>query len=53
MPEALECDTGVDTANGQLLNALAPHYLDWRKISIYGGANEVQKNIIAKLTLGL
>lgn len=53
VPEALECDTGVDTANGQLLNALAPHYLDWRKISIYGGANEVQKNIIAKLTLGL
>ncbi|MCM2459372.1 pimeloyl-CoA dehydrogenase large subunit [Pseudomonas sp. CG7] len=51
--EALDADSQVDTANGELLNALAPHYLDWRKISIYGGSNEVQKNIIAKLTLGL
>ncbi|UXJ50208.1 acyl-CoA dehydrogenase family protein [Pseudomonas citronellolis] len=51
--EALEPDSDVDTANGELLNALASHYLDWRKISIYGGSNEVQKNIIAKLTLGL
>ncbi|OAI94792.1 acyl-CoA dehydrogenase family protein [Pseudomonas putida] len=50
---ALEGDAGVDSANGELLNALAPHYLDWRKISIYGGANEVQKNIIAKQALGL
>ncbi|MDQ0124866.1 alkylation response protein AidB-like acyl-CoA dehydrogenase [Pseudomonas lini] len=53
VPEALEGDADIDTANGRLLNALAPHYLDWRKISIYGGSNEVQKNIIAKLTLGL
>lgn len=51
--EAMEADAQVDTANGELLNALAAHYLDWRKISIYGGSNEVQKNIIAKLTLGL
>jgi alkylation response protein AidB-like acyl-CoA dehydrogenase len=41
------------TANGELLNALAAHYLDWRKISIYGGSTEVQKNIIAKLALGI
>lgn len=53
VPEALEGDAEVDTANGQLLNALASHYLDWRKISIYGGSTEVQKNIIGKLTLGL
>ncbi|MNH37781.1 hypothetical protein D3C79_987310 [compost metagenome] len=53
VPQALEGDTQVDTANGQLLNALASHYLDWRKISIYGGSTEVQKNIIGKLTLGL
>ena len=32
---------------------LAPHYLDWRKASIYGGSNEIQKNIIAKGVLGL
>ena len=32
---------------------LAPHYFNWRKASIYGGANEIQKNIIAKMVLGL
>jgi alkylation response protein AidB-like acyl-CoA dehydrogenase len=32
---------------------LAPHYFNWRKSSIYGGSNEIQKNIIAKLVLGL
>jgi alkylation response protein AidB-like acyl-CoA dehydrogenase len=33
--------------------SLAPTYLNWRKISIYGGSNEIQKNIIAKAILGL
>ena len=32
---------------------LAPQYFNWRKISIYGGSNEIQKNIIAKAVLGL
>jgi pimeloyl-CoA dehydrogenase large subunit len=32
---------------------IAPTYFNWRKISIYGGANEIQKNIIAKAILGL
>ncbi len=32
---------------------LAPTYFNWRKISIYGGSNEIQKNIIAKAILGL
>jgi pimeloyl-CoA dehydrogenase large subunit len=32
---------------------LAPHYFNSRKISIYGGSNEIQKNIIAKAILGL
>jgi pimeloyl-CoA dehydrogenase large subunit len=31
---------------------LAPTYFNWRKISIYGGSNEIQKNIIAKAILG-
>jgi pimeloyl-CoA dehydrogenase large subunit len=30
----------------------APTYFNWRKISIYGGSNEIQKNIIAKAILG-
>ena len=32
---------------------LAPTYFNWRKISIYGGSNEIQKNIISKAILGL
>lgn len=32
---------------------LAPLYFNWRKASIYGGSNEIQKNIIAKAILGL
>jgi alkylation response protein AidB-like acyl-CoA dehydrogenase len=32
---------------------VAPTYFNWRKISIYGGSNEIQKQIIAKAILGL
>ncbi|MBX6424870.1 MAG: pimeloyl-CoA dehydrogenase large subunit [Variibacter sp.] len=32
---------------------IAPLYFNWRKTSIYGGSNEIQKNIIAKAILGL
>ena len=32
---------------------LAPQYFNMRKTSIYGGSNEIQKNIIAKAILGL
>jgi alkylation response protein AidB-like acyl-CoA dehydrogenase len=32
---------------------LAPSYFSMRKVSIYGGTNEIQKNIIAKAILGL
>jgi acyl-CoA dehydrogenase len=32
---------------------LAPRYFNYRKASIYGGSNEIQRNIIAKLMLGL
>jgi pimeloyl-CoA dehydrogenase large subunit len=32
--------------------AAAPTYFNWRKISIYGGSNEIQRNIIAKAILG-
>src|ERR671913_568454 len=30
---------------------VAPTYFNWRKISIYGGPNEIQENIIAKAIL--
>lgn len=32
---------------------IAPGYFNYRKVSIYGGSNEIQKNIIAKAVLGL
>ncbi len=32
---------------------LAPRYANFRKTSIYAGSNEIQRNIIAKLSLGL
>ena len=32
---------------------VAPMYFNWRKTSIYGGSNEIQKNIVAKAILGL
>lgn len=38
---------------GDLQNALVAHYLDWRKVTIFGGTTEVQKNIVAKTLLGL
>ena len=30
-----------------------PNYLNMRKTTIYGGSNEIQRNIIAKAVLGL
>jgi alkylation response protein AidB-like acyl-CoA dehydrogenase len=39
---------GPDYARG-----LAGRYLNQRKVSIYGGSNEIQRNIIAKAVLGL
>ena len=32
---------------------IAPSYFNYRKVSIYGGSNEIQRNIIAKAVLGL
>jgi alkylation response protein AidB-like acyl-CoA dehydrogenase len=33
--------------------SLAPRYANFRKTSIYAGSNEIQRNIIAKMSLGL
>jgi hypothetical protein len=43
-----EYPVGQDYAVGQ-----AGHYFNMRKASIYGGSNEIQRNIIAKAVLGL
>ena len=39
---------GPDYAHGA-----APNYFNMRKTSIYGGSNEIQRNIISKMILGL
>ena len=53
VPEALEPGYTGPTAGGAHLNGLASQYFDLRKVSIYGGTNEVQKNLIAKSVLGI
>ncbi|EPQ77500.1 acyl-CoA dehydrogenase family protein [Mycobacterium marinum] len=40
-------------ASPQWAQSSAPRYLNYRKTSIYGGSNEVQRNIIASTILGL
>ena len=52
-PAYLECEhehavTGYDDAA-----PLAAYYFNYRKTSIYGGSNEIQRNIISQMILGL
>jgi alkylation response protein AidB-like acyl-CoA dehydrogenase len=51
LPEALEEGFSGATPAGPGLSGLAAQYLDLRKVSIYGGTNEIQKNIIAQSLL--
>ena len=46
---AVEGAQGFDA----FMAGLAPRYCNFRKTSIYAGSNEIQRNIIAKLSLGL
>jgi alkylation response protein AidB-like acyl-CoA dehydrogenase len=51
-PDALPVH-GDQIASPDWAQASAPRYLNYRKTSIYGGSNEVQRNIIASTILGL
>ncbi len=42
-----------DGAIDHVTSRLTPRYCNFRKASIYAGSNEIQRNIIAKMTLGL
>ena len=44
---------GATTASTDFTAALAPRYCNYRKTTIYAGSNEIQRNIIAKMALGL
>jgi alkylation response protein AidB-like acyl-CoA dehydrogenase len=50
-PDAIPVDTGDDALAAA--HEAAPRYLNYRKTSIYGGTNEVQRTIIASTILGL
>ena len=52
-PDALPFDAGDDIASPRWSQRAAPAYLNYRKASIYGGSNEIQRNIIASTILGL
>ncbi|HEY4370525.1 MAG TPA: acyl-CoA dehydrogenase family protein [Burkholderiales bacterium] len=38
---------------GEEIDSLAAYYFNFRKTSIYGGSNEIQKNIMSQMILGL
>jgi alkylation response protein AidB-like acyl-CoA dehydrogenase len=53
IPEALEPDyDGVRVGSGFATPA-AGDYFNMRKLTIFGGSNEIQRNIIAQMVLGL
>ncbi|CAN5732230.1 acyl-CoA dehydrogenase family protein [soil metagenome] len=51
-PDSLPTDAG-DDGSPPWAQLAAPRYLNYRKTSIYGGTNEVQRTIIASTILGL
>ena len=53
MPESMEYGWNEDPVGPDLAAVLSPAYFNVRKTSIYGGSNEIQKNIMAKMVLGL
>jgi len=54
MPYQREFDGNNEPAVGpDYATEAAPMYFNYRKVSIYGGSNEIQHNIVAKAILGL
>jgi len=51
--EALEPGSGVGPIGPDYALTAMPKYLNTRATSIYGGSNEIQRGIIAKMVLGL
>jgi alkylation response protein AidB-like acyl-CoA dehydrogenase len=52
-PEALDAGWQGIPVGADYCAPLAGHYFNMRKTTIYGGSNEIQKNIISQMILGL
>ena len=52
-PEALAPDWQGEAIGSRHATTAAGSYFNMRKLSIFGGSNEIQRNIIAQLVLGL
>ena len=53
-PFLTEAELGSNASIGpDYAGAAMPHFLNFRKVSIYGGSNEIQRNVISKAILGL
>ena len=52
-PEAIDLKKAGRGVGPSYAAPLAPNYFGWRKASIYGGSNEIQRNIISQMVLGL
>ncbi len=53
VPEALHDGHNAPPIGPDGANSAAAQYFNNRKLSIFGGSNEIQKNIISKMILGL
>lgn len=51
--EALELQSEADLLDLDIAPAVTPTYLNLRKLTIFGGSNEIQRNIISKAILRL
>jgi len=53
VPEAMELGWKEEPIGPDYAAPLAARYFSWRKVTIYGGSNEIQRNIIAQMVLEL
>ena len=53
IPEQFQEGSPEERIGGEIFADTAPVYFNNRKATIYGGSNEIQRNIIAKRVLGL
>ena len=51
--EALDLGYNEESIGPDYANPVAVDYFNHRKTSIYGGSNEIQRNIISKMMMGL